>query len=245
MSSPRRPRRRLFDIRIRFRALSRGRDHLDGNKEVNVKGEQGRRHVLRGLREQPPGDDGKLFQGLRLSPAAAVHKYRRRIVMCERRSVHQCGTCTASPDSGPNVVSPMERLHLELEMIDSGYGIFCWNERSAIPPRVPAGFLRQQHAWRWISSHQRQSAWRLPERRRVDDAPSRPFRGIFDAAGFEKATTYFPSTIRWLRASLTAPTQSRAFAAHRSTPVEELHTNGCNVECHVAKRRRYAVLPCG
>ena len=64
-------------------------------------------------------------------------------------------------------------------------------------------------------------------------------------AGFEKATTYFPFDDPVAEGFAYSADTIEGLAAQIDVPVEELNTNGCNVECHVAKRRRYAVLPCG
>lgn len=85
-----------------------GVTYLDGNKEVNVRANKGVVMCCGGF-ENNPEMMANYFKAYGCHPAAAVHNTRATALSCARRSVHQCGTCTASPDSGPTSCHSMER----------------------------------------------------------------------------------------------------------------------------------------
>ena len=202
-----------------------GVTYLDGNKEVNVRANKGVVMCCGGF-ENNPEMMANYFKAYGCHPAAAVHNTGDGIVMCEKVGAsmwHMHGIA----GFWPHVVS-LDWNGLHLEPGDDRFRLryLRWNERPAIHSRVPGGFLRQQHA-RGVGSqaHQRQSAWRLPERRRVDDAPS---AGRFPGASSmlrasRRQPRTSPSTIRWLRASLTAPTQSRALRLRSTCRLKSSH----------------------
>ena len=116
-----------------------GVTYLDENKEVNVKGEQGPRHVLRGLREQPRDDGKNYFKAYGCHPQRRCTNIGDGIVLCREGRCINVAHARHRRILAPRRVTSMERLHLEPEMIDSGYGIFGWNERPAIhSPSAPA-----------------------------------------------------------------------------------------------------------
>ncbi len=106
----------------------------------------------------------------------------------------------------PRRVTRWNGLHLEPEMIDSGYGILLERTAGDSLPECPAVSYGNNTRGVGLKS-QRQSAWRLPERWRVMTPSAGCFLGHLRCCGLREGNHVLPLlTIRWLRASATAPT---------------------------------------
>lgn len=200
-----------------------GVTYLDGNKEVNVRANKGVVMCCGGF-ENNPEMMANYFKAYGCHPAAAVHNTGDGIVMCEKVGAsmwHMHGIA----GFWPHVVSlDGTGFTSNLEMIDSGYGILVGTNGRRFTPECPAVSYGNntrvaldlkltngnrhgdyQSGGEWMTRHLPAVSW-----------------GIFDAAGFEKATTYFPFDDPVAEGFAYSADTIEGLAAQIDVPVEEL-----------------------
>lgn len=167
--------------------------YLDGNKEVNVRANKGVVMCCGGF-ENNPEMMATISRPTAVTPQRRCTTPATAIVMCEKVGAsmwHMHGIA----GFWPHVVSlDGTGFTSNLEMIDSGYGILVGTNGRRFTPECPAVSYGNntrvaldlkltngnrhgdyQSGGEWMTRHLPAVSW-----------------GIFDAAGFEKATTYFP-----------------------------------------------------